>query len=315
MSLSRFSCSRLSNRTLLRISLTWTSLRHGNSVFKASDREIKESKSPFNPLEVSLIVEFVKNAATSSTLVRLQIHLLSGLQTAESAPSTTATGGGVALSRRPLSGRPMTPQASAATATAAVVPKSPKAPSKATANAASTHLVLAFPKPYHTLPFTLSTIGSHMHNAHKAALANEAGASEGRSVLASGVRRMSSTFRADPSTNRSAFQGMNEAFLHDLLKGVRMCSDAPSQDKTGDFATDDTRMDRLVKRLKHERLRLRGTFKELNRRSSREYSMHAGTLRLRRRRESQAKRRASNDSALESQPQDQDYHITPFKIT
>lgn len=274
---------------------------HGNSIFEAASRD-KESSNP-DSLKVSLILEFVRTSAPPSTLVRLQIHLLStGTDTASSGQTGASSIGarGVALSRQPLSSRPSNYVRSSL-------------PWQQSGNKDSTHLVLAFPKPYHTLPFSLSTIGTHLHNAHKAAVAQHTQQADHRIQLGDKGRIN------------------NTQFLTDLLRGIDMCSDKslenPNSKKQGGSTSptnhasseaghaspDDSRFDRLVGRLKDKRLNMRGTLRELHKSS-----------RSRRRRRKQAKDKGkgrldgraedSDESYLESQPKAEDYHITPYPV-
>jgi hypothetical protein len=235
--------------------------RHGNSLFQASPLDTREAGS--SALRVSLVVEFIKELRPATyTLVRLQVHLLDDSQ---GMPSGT---GGVSLSRKPLSSRP--------------IPQSPPSQPPATTSSfglaknaveqtSPTHLVFAFPKPLHSLPLTLSTIGTYLHNAHKAALATK--------------------HHTAPAPNSHQFT--SNAFLLDLARGIEMCTNiADAKDN------EDKRVDSLMQRLRTKRHRIRGTFRDLHKRS---------------RRRRKGERRDSQDSTLESQPLPEDYHITPFR--
>ena len=189
---------------------------------------------------------------------------------------------GVALSRKPLSSRPTNYVQSAS-------------PTDSTSKASSTHLVLAFPKPYQTLPCTLSTIASRLNSAQKTALARQ--------------------HQLSKSGNGNARSTVQDGFLQDLLRGIEMCSDGlpskgpalsgkPPAEAEG---IDDSRFDRLKNRLRGQRQRLlKGTFRDLHR-STRKSKYTKGS----------AQRRGSADSGeshLQSQPTDHDYHITPFRL-
>lgn len=268
---------------------------HGNSIFEAASRD-KETSTP-DTLKVSLILEFVKTANPPSTLVRLQIHLLSTSADTQ-AQGQTSGARGVALSRQPLSSRPANYIRSSL-------------PWQQPTNKDSTHLVLAFPKPYHTLPFTLGTIGTHLHNAHKAAVAQHTQQTDHRIQLGDKGRIH------------------NTQFLTDLLRGVELCTDKTMDNQPGRYKSasgsqhqagtaagghaspDDSRFERLVGRLKEKRHNMRGTLRELHKNS-----------RSRRRRKQQAKDKGkgnldgraedSDESYLDSQPRAEDYHITPY---
>lgn len=274
---------------------------HGNSIFEAASRD-KET-SPPESLKVSLILEFVKTSIPPSTLVRLQIHLLStgmGSSTGGAAGSEASNSGarGVALSRQPLSSRPSNYVRSSL-------------PWQQPGSTDLTHLVLAFPKPYHTLPFSLSTIGTHLHNAHKAAVAQHTQQADHRIRLG----------------DRNRFN--NTQFLADLLRGIEVCSDRSLDTNSGrqqgkaaspgqgtearQVSVDDSRFERMVGRLREKRYSMRGTLRELHKSS-----------RIKRRKRKQAKENGkgslegrgedSDESYLESQPQAEDYHITPYRV-
>lgn len=273
---------------------------HGNSMFEAAARDKQSSQA--GSLRVSLILEFVKTTAPPSTLVRLQIHLLS-TSTADGAGSVPASRG-VALSRQPLSSRPTNYVNSSL-------------PWTQGSKGESTHLVLAFPKPYHSLPFNLGTIGTHLHNAHKAA-----------------VVQQSQQAHADHRIQLGDKNRINNTqFLTDLIRGIDMCTDHTSDQRPGKNSSyddtsrrggagngghvtpDDSRFDKLVNRLREKRQSMRGTLRE----------MHKNTRRRRRHRklakDNKGKGRAddrgsdSDQSYLQSQPQAEDYHITPFPAT
>lgn len=289
--------------------------RHGNSLFQVAAVD----EVPGAAQHMSIILEFVKTARPPSMLVRLQVHLLGPAPSrtpasAHSAPSassatpssqSTAQSGdgyiqsaaassssrGVPLSRKPLSSRPSTlmTQSNASNGQSAAV----------SGKVISSHIVLAFPQPFQTLPCTLSTIASRLNSAQKTALARK------HQLSRSGTAASS----ARPT--------VQDAFLQDLLKGIEMCSDptagpslaAPPTEQEG---MDDSRFDRLRSRLREQRQRLlKGTFKDL----------HKSTKRTNRRKsrwtKGDAQRRGSVDSGeshLESQPTDHDYHITPFRV-
>lgn len=254
---------------------------------------------------MSIILEFVKSVNPPTAFVRLQVHLLGPAPTStasnsqapapappslvrngnnqieESSPSSASRG--VALSRKPMSSRPNTASSD-----------------PAAAKGSSRHLVLAFPRPYQTLPCTLSTIASRLQSAQKTALARRHQLSRSRSASAA----------------RTTVQ---DAFLQDLLRGIEMCSDPavpasvsgkPAQPGPAAEELDESRFERLKGRLRGQRQRLlKGTFRDLHKstRSSRKSRWAKGS----------AARRGSADSGeshLESQPTDHDYHITPFRV-
>lgn len=283
---------------------TWADLihhRHGNSLFQVSAAD----EVPGANQHMSIILEFVRTVRPPATLVRLQVHLLgaapanraSNAVTGPASPSLVhgengylgdSASRGVALSRKPLSSRP----------TNYVQSSSPVNNGDAASKATSTHLVLAFPKPYQTLPCTLSTIASRLNSAQKTALARQ--------------------HQLSKSPNGNARSTVQDGFLHDLLRGIEMCSDShpsagpnlsgkPAPESEG---LDDSRFDRLKNRLRNQRQRLlKGTFRDLHKstRSNRKGKYAKGS----------AQRRGSADSGeshLHSQPVDNDYHITPFRL-
>jgi hypothetical protein len=271
---------------------------HGNSLFEAAEKD-KRSSNP-DSLKVSLIVEFVKTVNPPSTLVRLQIHLLSTSADPNGDSSLQGTSArGVALSRKPLSSRPSNYVTSSL-------------PWQGSRSNDSTHLVLAFPKPYHSLPFSLGTIGAHLHNAHKAAVAQH-------------TQQVDHRIQLGPQGRIN-----NTQFLTDLLRGINMCTDktvdsadakqkgrqgvaSASSSNDGHASPDDSRFDKFVGRLKDKRHSMRGTLRELHK-SSRRKRRHRKQAKEQGKGNLHGAAEDSDESYLESRPQAEDYHITPYPV-
>ena len=303
-------------RTFCIESHTWRELLayvmwHGNAMITGS---VGDQAPTHGSLKVSLILEFVKTLRPPSTLVRLQIHLLGDIAkrsaTGAAPPGSEVSGvaasrmrqdqeveastRGVALSRKPLSDRPTN------------YVQSTLPWQQAQTQASSTHLVLAFPKPYLSLPFTLGTIGTHLHSSHKTALALASPHTPDSKSPASPARQPPSVMR-------------NQVFLADLLKGIEMCSGEDAAAKSpstgaarGAAPTDDSLIDRFRSRLRSQRHSFRGTLKDLHRSSRRRGKKGKGKGKNGGAQKDGNDSDDSGQSHLESQPQDVDYHVTPY---